>query len=90
MNRYEVVEGCDLRHGDIILYECTSDGVPGSSWGGTRVERHNGLICWWDDGNWSGSAPRWNPDKRFSKGNFFRVVSPRAEPEINEFGPVSP
>lgn len=88
-DKFEVVQGHELRSGDIILSQVTREGAFMTSWGGTRVQRYRGAMCWHDSGLLS-DYTGWRPDDRFREGNYFRVRTPRPEPETNEFGPVCP
>lgn len=86
----EIVEGCDLRHGDVLVEWLDANKQRLSAWGYTKIERHNGQLCYYSESIFSSRKPGWVADDRFSAGNWYRVASPRPEPESNEFGPVSP
>jgi len=83
--RGEIVEGCDLREGDYLMYQMDSRNseIRDSRFSAEIGRTSSGLIGWFDGDTYQHNVG-------FSKGHFFEVRSPRPAPLVNEFGPVSP
>jgi hypothetical protein len=83
------VHSSDLRPGDLVHRSKDGPDAPSGHWGVVIVRTEKGL-GWRYDTDPVGSVHLNHEPRFYNAGWMWEVRMPRPEPEVNEFGPVSP